>query len=1012
MLGELLGVPEKKGRTAVRLVALVFSVSAAFAPLKAAQSALFLAAFSAEQLPWAFAVSAFCLASSSALSVGLGARLGPVRLANLTLLGFGAVFPLLWLLQDLHPSMPFLTYVAVEVCLGLLIIHTWSVVSEATNARSAKRLLPLAGVGSSLAWVLGGAVVPLLVPIVGEGGLLLVAPASFLAAMLALRAIVRRDLVGGVARGRSGTGLFEGWRRGLHFVRATPLMRLIALLSLLALGGEQFMDLQLLHAVERALAPEHIAGFFGLYYAATSLVGLLMSLLLTGRLLERLGSSRTLLATPLWMLLGGALVIMVPGLAAATALRGGYRILKQGLWSSSLVQVQVPLPVVRRAQARALVRGVIAPMGYAGCALLVAAMEGLSLPWLGGATLGLGLAMGLLVASRLRSTYAQALESSVDPRKLVLQDKPQRLQLGAVTVHQLEQQLRSGPTLQAGLAVELLGGSNEPSAFRSVSAATRHRSAKVRLAAVRQLARLGRSTGAPVLAHLLNRDSHPQVRQACARALAGLGGPAQGPALERALEDEDEGVRAWVRVARTAIAHEPADALLTHPHAVVREAAVLGLATTVEQLRERLEDPSRRVRAAAVRAALRHPELLPRTLKALEDPSLVPAVEQVLPTLSPHLVRQLSERVDRASPRAVRNLALACRGLRGSAQELLLELLEHPHPAVREETTRALGAAVRDPDVRLPLARLRPLQDRELSMAWGLVAILGGLAHDDGRPDWVVQPPFDLLAREVDYLLEACRKRLLCLLALSGSHRLVGAYELGLRERTDDPQIAELIEVSLSRSRGRHVVPLFAPQTLKERFEKGIKLGRIGAAAFEDPLGEVKKLGHSALIGVAMVVYADRFQTRYPALWEEALHARTQRLLFLREVPLFRALAVDDLHQVAGVLEERAVAAGAIVLKKGDPGDEMLIIVSGEVRIITDGTELARLGPKEFFGELSVIDHEPRAADAVALTDLSLLALKAADLDELMAHRPSIQDAIVRELARRLRASSRRVAER
>ena len=151
MLGELLGVPERKGWTALRLVALVFSVSAAFAPLKAAQSALFLAAFGAEQLPWAFAVSAFFLASASAVSVGLGARLGPVRLASLTLLGFGAVFPVLWLLHDLHPAMPFITYVAVEVCLGLLIIHTWSVVSEATNARSAKRLLPLAGVGSSLA---------------------------------------------------------------------------------------------------------------------------------------------------------------------------------------------------------------------------------------------------------------------------------------------------------------------------------------------------------------------------------------------------------------------------------------------------------------------------------------------------------------------------------------------------------------------------------------------------------------------------------------------------------------------------------------------------------------------------------------------------------------------------------------------------------------------------------------------------------------------------------------------
>ncbi len=123
---------------------------------------------------------------------------------------------------------------------------------------------------------------------------------------------------------------------------------------------------------------------------------------------------------------------------------------------------------------------------------------------------------------------------------------------------------------------------------------------------------------------------------------------------------------------------------------------------------------------------------------------------------------------------------------------------------------------------------------------------------------------------------------------------------------------------------------------------------------------------------------------------------------------MFRALSLDDLHQLAAVLEERAVAAGETILRKGDPGDELLTIASGRVRI-QDDVELAVLEAPQFFGELSLLDHEPRAADAVALTDTNLLALRAADLDELMAHRPSIQEEILRELARRLRAASRRV---
>lgn len=1010
MLRELLGVPEGRGWTAARLVTLVFGVSCAFAPLKSAQSALFLSAYDADLLPWAFAASAFVLAAASAVNVAVGARVGPVALASATLVAFGVLFPVLWLLQPLHPAMAFLTYIAVEVCVGLLIIHTWSVVSEATNARSAKRLLPLAGVGTSLAWTLGGAAVPALAPLVGERGLLLVAPFSFLLALAALRAIVNRDLAGRAARGHSNLGLLQGWRRGMDFVRETPLMRIVAVLSVFALVGEQLMDLQLLQAVEEGLDPDAVAGFLGLYYSASSLVALVFSLLFAGRLLDRLGSTKTLMATPTWMVIGAAIALMVPGLLAATALRGVYRVLKQALWSSSMVQAQVPLPVVRRAQARALIRGVIAPMGYAASALLVGALNGVSGRWLALATVALGVVM-VAMATQLRGAYSRALQGSVDARRLVLQEKPSRPQLGAATVHQLEQSLRSGPTLQAGLAVEMLASSDEPSAFRSVSAATHHRSAVVRAAAVTQIARMGRSTGAPLLAHMLGRDEDVSVRRACVRALASLGTPAQGAALEKALQDEDATVRGWARVARAAIAREPATHLLRHPEPAVREAAVLGLKTTALEVEETLNDPVPAVRAAAVRAALKHPSLLPRTLAALEDPALVPAVAQVLPGLGPELIRELSRGVDKASPRAVRNLALACRRLKGNSAVLLLELLEHPHPVVREETTRALGAAVRDPDTRLPRDKLRPLQDQELALAWQLVTILGGLAHDDGSPDWVVNAPYDALGREVDHRLEACRKRLLCLLALGGERRLIGAYEVGLRGRTEEAQVAELVEVSLDREQGRSLVPLFAPQSLRERFTEGRRLERIAATAFHDPLGQLELLHDDALLGVAMVVYDERFRSRYPDKWEESLFARTQRLLFLREVPLFHALAVDDLHQVAAVLESRAVPAGATILKKGDPGDELLIIVEGQVRI-EDGMELAKLGPRQFFGELSVIDHEPRAADAVALTDVTLLALRAADLDELMAHRPSIQEEILRELARRLRVASSKVASR
>jgi CRP-like cAMP-binding protein len=120
-------------------------------------------------------------------------------------------------------------------------------------------------------------------------------------------------------------------------------------------------------------------------------------------------------------------------------------------------------------------------------------------------------------------------------------------------------------------------------------------------------------------------------------------------------------------------------------------------------------------------------------------------------------------------------------------------------------------------------------------------------------------------------------------------------------------------------------------------------------------------------------------------------------------------LSGDDLRQIAGIVEPVDFPKGRVIFKKGDPGEDLYVIAKGKIAIRDGSLELATLGERDFFGELAVLDQEPRSADAVCVDDVELLRLRAADFGELMARRPPIQQHVTMVLVRRVREMTRRL---
>ncbi len=134
----------------------------------------------------------------------------------------------------------------------------------------------------------------------------------------------------------------------------------------------------------------------------------------------------------------------------------------------------------------------------------------------------------------------------------------------------------------------------------------------------------------------------------------------------------------------------------------------------------------------------------------------------------------------------------------------------------------------------------------------------------------------------------------------------------------------------------------------------------------------------------------------------------------LRKVPLFGQLAPPDLERVVEISRERSYPRNSVILFEDDPGDALYVVAQGQVKVVLigeDGREviLSVMGEGEFFGEMALVDDEPRSAHVIAMEDSTLLVIRREDFQGLLAQTPGIGLALLRELSRRLRRVDEKV---
>ena len=135
---------------------------------------------------------------------------------------------------------------------------------------------------------------------------------------------------------------------------------------------------------------------------------------------------------------------------------------------------------------------------------------------------------------------------------------------------------------------------------------------------------------------------------------------------------------------------------------------------------------------------------------------------------------------------------------------------------------------------------------------------------------------------------------------------------------------------------------------------------------------------------------------------------------FLTSVPMFTGLQRDELLKFAELTRERTYPKGSVILFQGDPGDSLYVLRQGRAKVVLigeDGREviLGVLEPGAHFGELALIDDQPRSAHVIAMEDSQLLILRREDFRRRVEANPTVAWALLTELSRRLRRADQKI---
>ena len=961
---------------------------------------------------------------SLAYSASLG-RFQNVQVVVWFLAGFAVLLLAEWaaivLLQIPITQFFWLTVNGMGVVLGTLL---WTVAGEVCDARQAKRLFPFFTSIAILGSVIGNSLTGLLAKVLGPNNLIVVFAIVLGGAWWLLRNITRAyfKLEPQLAV-PAGFNLIGDLRAGFDFVRTSGLFRLVAFSAILYSVLFFTVDFPFSQFVSRTYRGDEVAvaNFKGLFTSAMTLVTFFVSLLLANRLYAKLGIVNSILLMPITYLLGFAAFFIFFRFEAAASVRFVQQVMLGGVMGTAWSALFNVVPGERRGQVLAFINGVPAQVGVilSGLLLIVGTRLFTSTQQI--------LLMGALVALlclyltwKMRDEYGNALISA--------------LKSGRVEVFSDAEEA-------------FVGYQNDPAALQATFKALHDLKPNVRRLAAEMLAKMGSPFAIPDLVERLS-DADASVRAAAIKALADLDAKGALNQIIGGLGDVDDFVREQTLASLVKLEAAPSpelvhtlERLLASPNVRIsaRAAVVLMYLCESEQAGSLLSAMEKHADEAKRLAALEAYRAI-----ALEAKSVIPFPEEPL-------LGALNDPVS-----AVRRQAQLVAGF--FKEEKLIEAvaghLEDEDAAVRRAASESLKQAW--PESRG--AVLRTLHDSEGSAAsYALDAIPVGDVD-------VLSPLSSYIQREVSgirylrmlidslpskgrmvkllvdtlkYRISLIEERLVKAVGLFGNPRAMELVRRGLAAGTTSARAAalEALETLGDKRITTQVLPILdRGGVFQADADQRIRLTEIAELLLTHKDRWLRAMGTYVVIEMDVTESVPEVRKMFNdedplvkdaarAAWSHrggSVQMKTlktlstlDRVLLLREVPMFSGLSPEDLERIAEIAEEQLFLDQAVLCREGEYGHTLFIIASGVVDVFKKAGNsekmLASRSTGDFVGEMAILESAPRSATLRARGGVRTLVINGDAFHSILLDRPQVAVSVLRRMSTRVRELNEKI---
>ncbi len=1022
-------------------------------------STLFLNSFqkqSAQYLPWVYIGTAIVASLAGILYTKLEKPLSFTRLltANLSLLiaallGFRLVFALI----PQARSAAMLLYIWYYVQDALINLEFWGLAARIFDVRQGKRLFGLIGAGEMLARIIGGFSVRPLVKITLPENLLMVAAAAIALCLLFMTLIMRAyqnsNQESQPARAPKSKANSGQTRRSFSQLFQSQYIQLMAALTVIALLGYYFVDIAFLDQTQAQFPNKSdLAGFMGNFFAVIGILAFLSRLFLSGPLISRYGLAAGLLALPLAGTLGAGSIALGSAIFGAEAnlflpaafTKLNFIVFRKSTDKSAFPVLYQPLPKNERVTVQTVMDSIVAPVasGLAGILLLLLSFNIVQIAY----ALLLIFGVWMIIIFFLNREYKNALLNAITKRKL----EGVNLNLtDSASLNALTKSLKSRRPGEVLYALDVMEATEHPDLEKSLKKLLRHPAEQVRLNTLQRIERLKMTGALKRIQSRLRLEKSPRVLGAAVRCYAALG---ESDVLHETLpylDNPQPQVRlgAMVGILRSggvegvlaagerflALQNSNAPADRAFAAEVLGE---VGIHNFYRPLISLLQDPSPSVRRKALRAAenLRlPPPLRPLTLQNLSDYRVRTAAASALLAGGKEIVPLLAQAFEapNQSPRVLIQLARIAGRIKGKdAVALLKKHLAHPNKSVRAQVLASLSQRryqANEAETSFIQQRIRA----EIADAAHTLAALRDL-ETASAPSAEAKQALTLLQNALLSNQRACKNRVLLLLSLLYDPEAIlqAKYILehtGASGAKNSAYALEVIDVFIAQELKPIVFPLLEPlppaaqlKRLADAFPQpqlsvAARLAQIIGATGRGEGQRTKDEGQNWLKACALYFAEFLPQQSLPqTTGDKTMLSTFEKVLILKSVDIFSETPEDALAEVAAILDDVELKPGDTLFNKGDVGNAMFIIVTGKIHIYDGERSLAKLGERDIFGELTLLDAEPRSAAAAALEPTRLFKLHQETFYELMADYPQIARGIIKALSRRLRAQNKLLA--